>query len=51
MTDTLLHDVAETTRPTPPAPKPDWPLIGDILTARLDRPELLRLWPDPERPR
>lgn len=48
MTDATLHDLhapAERTRPAP-EPKPDWPLIGDILTSRLDRPDLLRLWPE-----
>lgn len=26
------------------SPRQDWPLIGDILAARLDQPELLTLW-------
>lgn len=32
-------------RPAPePRPKPDWPLICDILGLRADRPDLLRHW-------
>lgn len=52
MSDTTLHHLAlprEDETPSPrPAPKRDWPLIGDILTARMGDPDLLRFWPAPD---
>ena len=37
-------DPKDQVRSKPPKRKPDWPLMGDILNARMDRPDLLVLW-------